>query len=117
LLDSNDWFGVTISTHKNQADFEEPKAAKVGQRIYSLITAKEKGVNTWISCEPVLDTKTIYSLLTNFDYIDLFRIGKLNYVPNDTDWSAFGNECERIARTHNQKIYIKDGLRKEMGAE
>jgi DNA repair photolyase len=118
LLDSNDWFGVTMtganSEHWNFGIEPTDTIPPHSERYKTLKTAKSKGINTWVSAEPVINPKEIKALIIGSKSVDLFRIGKLNYVPNDTDWSAFGHECERIALVHNQKIYIKDSLRKAM---
>jgi DNA repair photolyase len=118
LLGPLDWFGVTITGGFVTTVKHEPNAAPVAEREESVTRAKhECGINTWYSYEPVLQPSAITRALKIVTDVDLFRIGKLNYVANDTDWAMFGNECERIALVHNQKIYIKDSLRKEMGVE
>ena len=55
LLDDGDWYGVTISCDVPMADKAEPGAVKPADRLYSLETVKCRGVNTWVSFEPVLD--------------------------------------------------------------
>ena len=112
LLDSKDRFGVTISTSYQFS--AEPNAAQPCERLETLQDAKDKGIFTWVSCEPVLDADSIYQLIKNFDFIDLYKIGKLNYHPSDIEWGKFGRECERLCKLYNRNYYIKDGLRKEM---
>ena len=48
------------------------------------------GIKTWVSCEPVLNPESIYMLIRFANYIDKFKIGKLNYFPSDIDWKEFG---------------------------
>lgn len=112
LLDRNDRFGVTISAMFNQS--AEPNAAFPIERITTLKTAKDAGFYTWVSCEPVLDAGSIYRVIRDFDFIDLYKIGKLNYHPSDINWHDFGHECERLCKKYGRNYYIKEDLRREM---
>ena len=112
LLDSGDKFGVTISTSFQYS--AEPNAALPSERLLTLQIAKSEGISTWISCEPVLDADSIYQLITNFDFIDFYKIGKLNYMPSEIDWAAFGKKCETLCKEYNRNYYIKEDLRAEM---
>lgn len=115
LLDGNDWFGVTVSG----AEFsQEPGAEAVAGRLRSIQRAKERGIKTWVSCEPVINTERVYRLFQIMHEVDLFRIGKLNYHPSDIDWAAFGRECVRLCEQYGRNYYIKHDLREVMnGAE
>lgn len=86
------------------------------ERLHSIYEAKENGINTWVSCEPVLDKTGIYQLIMGGYAIDLFKIGKLNYHPSDINWAEFGREAERLCQQYGRDYYIKDGLRREMEA-
>ncbi|MDR1621185.1 MAG: hypothetical protein LBS00_02295, partial [Synergistaceae bacterium] len=63
----------------------------------------------------VFDVEAIYDLIRNIGYIDLYRIGKLNYMPSDIDWGEFGRECIRLCKEYGRDYYIKEDLRREMG--
>jgi DNA repair photolyase len=115
LLDETDSFGVTISCIVEYLAVE-PNAARVFERIRSLSHAKEKGISTWVSFEPVFCSDDIYALINNTDFIDLFRIGKLNYMSSDIDWAKFGRECEERCKLYGRNYYIKEDLRKCMEA-
>ncbi len=110
LLDKWDWFGVTFSGGCDS----EPGAANTRERIDTLIDAWRGGINTWVSCEPVLVPERIYRLISGGDFIDKFKIGKLNYHPSNINWREFGIECERLCKQYGRDYYIKDDLRKEM---
>ena len=114
MLDSNDRYGVTISCGNNRGYIEEPKASPVLTRLSKLVEAKNSGINTFVSCEPVIDTDFIYFLIEDANYIDEFRIGKMNYHPSNINWKEFGETCEYLCKTHNRKYLIKEGLRAEM---
>lgn len=114
LLNENDWFGVTISGNYESTKRIEPKAADLENRILSLRYAHNEGIKTWVSFEPVFEKDAIYYFLTMFDFVDLFRIGKLNYAPSEINWKEFGCECEKLAKIHGRNVYIKESLKKEM---
>lgn len=115
LLDSNDSFGVTWSG----AEFignAEPGAASHKQRHTNLFMAKNSGIGTWVSCEPVLDPASIYAAIETLDCVDMFRIGKLNHKKSGIDWARFGRKAEALCQQHGRIYYIKEDLRKAMEA-
>ena len=115
LLDSNDSFGVTISCNTSLAKVHEPCADSPFVRLLVLDKAKEKGIKTWVSCEPVLEIEAIYKLITKYgDSIDFYKIGKLNHHPSDINWGEFGRKCEKLCKKYGRNYYIKEDLRKEM---
>jgi len=117
LFDSGDWFGVTYAGYPNIADGispDEPGAGEPRGRLYALKAAKEKGIKTWVSCEPVLNTDDVLYLIEKADYIDLFKIGLLNYYPSIINWGDFGSRCERLCKVKGRNYYIKEDLRAEM---
>ena len=114
LLDGNDWFGVTVAGNGTVTLENEPNAAPLYERILAIETAYEKGIKTWVSFEPVYTPQEVYDLIIYPWFIDLYKIGKLNYAPSDIDGSAFGHKCERLCKEHNRNYYIKEDLRAEM---
>lgn len=114
LLDSGDSFGVTITGPEEWTKDNEPLAESTENRIAALKLAHSRGIKTWVSLEPVYFPEVVYSLITNGDYIDLFKIGKLNYHPSPVDWGAFGAECVRLCEQHERAYFIKEDLQKEI---
>lgn len=118
LLDGRDWFGVTYTGYGTGELYipveAEPNAAPASERLASLARAREMGIKTWMSCEPVLNEQDIYTIIECAGYVDMFRIGKLNYHPSDINWREFGLNCERLCKANRRNYMIKDGLRKEM---
>ena len=49
LLDSGDWYGVTISCDQFMANEVEPCAAGPAGRLEDLERAKNRGIKTWVS--------------------------------------------------------------------
>ena len=118
LLDGGDWFGVTFAGY-GLVDFthipkSEPKASVPLERLQALSIAHHKGIKTWVSAEPVLNAEGVITLIELADYVDLWKVGKLNYHPSDIDWGDFGRQVEAALISRNQNYYIKEILRAEM---
>lgn len=114
LLGPGDWFGVSIGSWEGTAKAREPYADPPSERAYSLFLAQERHINTWVSCEPVIDPQAIFELIKHFPFVDLYNIGKMNYAPSDIDWPWFGAECERLCKAYHKRYYIKEDLKKAM---
>jgi DNA repair photolyase len=111
LLGPGDWYGVTFS---GAMVFEEG-GIHGQERMFDIVRAKNKGIKTWVSFEPVIDDIEVLACLMTFHaWIDKVKIGKLNYYPSDIDWKKFGEEVESLCKTLGLDYYIKDGLRNEM---
>ena len=115
LLDDEDWYGVTISCDDPMAETAEPGAVSPESRLYDLEKAKCKGINTWVSFEPVLDPAAVLDCIKGCAYfIDRVKIGKLNYHPSDIDWAKFGRGAVAACREMDLDYYIKSSLRVDM---
>lgn len=122
LLGPGDRFGVTFTGWgTGRYGFgptpDEPNAASPIERIAVLARAKKQcGVETWVSCEPVIEPEDVYNLIRSGAAmnIDEFKVGKMNHQPSEIDWADFGRECERLLQLYNRRYYIKDDLRRAM---
>ena len=115
LLDDRDWYGVTISCDSHMADIAEPNGIRPEDRLHDLRIAAHRGINTWVSFEPVLNERAVLECIKeNGRYIDKVKIGKLNYHSSDINWARFGREAEALCKKMNLDYYIKDSLRAEM---
>lgn len=107
LLDENDWYGVTIDG-KHSPDMYFGKFA-------TLLMAKNKGIKTWVSFEPVIDAWNVLECIELFHKdFDKAKIGKLNYYPSNINWKSFGEQTETLCKKLGIDYYIKDSLRAEM---
>lgn len=115
LLGENDWYGITISCGNPIAEEKEPSAISPGWRLAHLAEAKNKGIRTWVSFEPVIEPQRVLSYIAEFySVMDRVKIGKLNYHPSTIDWAKFGKVAEALCSELGLDYYIKDSLRKEM---
>ncbi len=91
----------------------EPYAALPNNRIESLRLAKRAGLKTWVSFEPVIDPEAVYRLLDRtHEFVDLYKVGKLNYHPlaDQIDWRRFRGEIEERLTKLGKPYYLKKGL-------
>lgn len=109
LLDENDWYGITLDGIGNGRN------PLWKARVDSLAEAHSRGINTWISFEPVTDEREFFINLHLVAQIaDRVKIGKLNYYPSDIDWADFGRRAETLCQQLGLDYYIKESLRAEM---
>ena len=114
LLDGNDSFGVTLSGDYDE--IYEKRAAYEGQRIENIYAAYRAGIQTWVSCEPVISASAIKDYIRDMHYVGLWRIGKLNHRQSNIDWRKFGHDVEALCKRLGRNYYIKEDLRKAMEA-
>ena len=121
LLDSSDKIGSTLTFVREDDSLEwEPFAAPPIERFNMLKQAHKKGIKTWASLEPVIDTEQTLSIIEQtMDYVDLFKVGKLNYNPiaKTIDWHRFAHEVVRLLKFYNLNYYIKNDLRRYLDTE
>lgn len=108
-------FAVTLTTNDPAESRQwEPGATLPDERIESLKQAHEKGIETWVSFEPVFNPNAVYRLINaTHSFVDLYKVGKLNYHSRakEIDWRAFRIKTENLLNSLGKKYYIKDDLR------
>lgn len=115
LLDSGDWYGITLSGGYETSIQTEPGAIDTELRVDVLFEAREVGIHTWVSFEPVMDFYEVISCIDGVaNIVDTVKIGKLNYHQSDINWAQFGRCAEQLCQDLGLDYYIKDNLRAEM---
>lgn len=124
LLDENDWFGISYAGYPGDSYTEdivpeaEPGAGSPYWRIKALETAHNLGIKTWVSCEPVINDIDVLLFIERTNFVDLWKVGKLNYYPSDINWKDFGIKVETLLEKKQAntrcEYYIKESLRKEI---
>ena len=106
--------GATLTCDNNQDSIKyEPGAALPSERLETLKILHQNGIKTWISIEPVLFPKQSLNLIEQcLDFVDQFKVGKLNHIQNSTDWHKFLINSVTLLRKNNKQFYIKDDLAK-----
>jgi len=118
LLRPDDQVGATL-TFINDSDSLtwEPGAALPKERLAMLKHAKEHGLRTWASIEPVIDPEQSLELIrVSAPYVDEFKVGKLNHHPlaKEIDWHKFGQQAVQLLKNLNKPHYIKRDLQLAM---
>lgn len=91
----------------------ERGAALPADRISTLRTFHERGIFTWVSLEPTLDTTSSLQIIEEtHEFVDLYKIGRANYLPMTytTDWQDYTLRMIDICAKYNIKHYIKKDL-------
>lgn len=115
LLDSSDKIGATLTFIEEEDSLKwEPFAALPAERFNMLREAKKKGIQTWASLEPVIDTEQTLNIIDQtMDYVDLFKVGKLNHHPTakTIDWREFTHEVVDLMNFYRLEYYLKNDIK------
>jgi len=116
LLRPSDEFATTLTFLDEQKSLQwEPKAAIPEERIEALRKAHELGITTWVSLEPVIEpAESIEIIKQTHTFVDLFKVGLLNYHPKgkEIDWHKFLIDCIALLEECGSQYYIKKDLRR-----
>ena len=115
LLGPSDAFATTLTFDKNRL---EPRAGSHRERLSNLQKAKERGIQTWASLEPVIDSgDTLRCIRDAYSLVNHFKIGKMNYGNRyaDSYWLVFANAAIDLCTQLGARYYIKEDLAKYLG--
>ncbi len=116
LYGPDDMFGSTLTLLDEAGSrAREPYAALPDDRISAIVEAKEGGIQTFVSLEPVIETETSLEIIRRtHTFVDQFRIGKMNYYDRFTarTWRNFGIAAIRLCRELKASYFIKAELAK-----
>lgn len=108
-------YGVTlVFTDEKQRLEVEPFATSTAERIDSLRKAHELRIKTYVSLEPVWDSKQTLELIDlTHEFVDLYKVGKLNYHPRqkETDWVEFKKDVINKLQSYKKDYLLKKELR------
>ena len=116
-----DCFASTLtSLDKSFQQKWERNAASPDDRIAALKAFHEKGIFTWVSLEPILDVEFSLAILeATHEFVDLFKIGKANYLgeyTRTTDWRDYTLRIIDLCQRLGVKHYIKRDLQQHLPA-
>jgi len=116
LLRHGDEFATTLTFLDEQKSLKwEPGAAIPEERIEALKKAHKLGIKTWVSLEPVIEpAESLEIIRQTHTFVDLFKVGLLNYHPRgkEIDWRKFLWECIATLKQYGCQYYIKKDLRR-----
>jgi len=93
----------------------ERGAALPAERLATLRAFHEAGIYTWVSLEPTLSVESSIALVREtHKYVDLFKIGRANYLPMTatTDWEDYTHRIIDLCAQLGVRHYIKKDLQK-----
>jgi DNA repair photolyase len=91
----------------------EPNAALPSDRIYALHAFHERGIQTWVSIEPVLDPAIALEIIRlSAPFVDKFKVGVLNYHPRakEIDWRKFAQDAKALLESLGKHYLLKQDL-------
>jgi DNA repair photolyase len=109
-----DAFACTLTSLEDEFSLKWERGAAVpGDRISALWKFHDRGVFTWVSLEPVLDTAAAIEIIRRtYGIVDLYKIGRVNYLglTKTTDWRRFTEDVLNVCAQTGAKHYIKRDL-------
>jgi len=115
------WFGTTITTLSATSRILEPEAPDPMARIEALRKAKESGLKTWISIEPIIPGLSNVARIVEetIEFTDFYVLGKLNYARQlgfqDFTREEYRNEVKpalKLLKEAGTRYFIKKELLK-----
>lgn len=109
-----DAFATTLTSLDNAFSLKwERGAALPENRIRTLKWFHDRGIFTWVSCEPTLDVESTLAVIeATHEFVDLFKIGRINHstLTKTTDWKFFTARVVELCARLNIRHYIKADL-------
>jgi len=107
-------FGTTLVFGGDKAKEWEPSAPSPAERIATIIEAKDQGIKTWVSLEPVIDPDEALQLISVLEHIvDHWKVGKINHWPaieKAVDWVQFRESAKALLEEIGADYYFKKSL-------
>jgi DNA repair photolyase len=91
----------------------ERGAALPDDRIATLKAFHNRGIFTWVSLEPTIDTESSLAIIeATHEFVDLYKVGRANYLPitYSTDWEEYTHRVLETVSRLGVKHYIKKDL-------
>jgi DNA repair photolyase len=112
-------FGVSLSWADDGKRAEwEPGTAPVRDRLESLARAKDLGLPTWASVEPVIDpAEGLAAIDSLIPLVDEIKVGRWNHDrrAHGIDWAAFARAAKAKLEASGKRYVLKRGLAELVG--
>jgi DNA repair photolyase len=114
LVNTKSRVGTTLTFYSFTLSQEwEPRAAQPGLRLLMLEHAKNFGIETWASIEPVIIPEQSLSIMeTAMPWVDTFKIGRWNHDKRASaiDWAKFKRDAVALCEKYGKKHVLKKDL-------
>jgi DNA repair photolyase len=109
-------FGSTlVFMGQKYADYWEPGAATIKDRIKAIQEAHDRGIKTWVSLEPVIYPSQALQIIKELHpIVDHWKVGKINHyseIAKWVDWIRFREEVKGSLQDVGADFYIKNSLK------
>lgn len=109
-----DAFASTLTTLDDTFSQKWERGAQLpGNRIETLKEFHRRGIFTWVSLEPTLNTESSLSIVEQtHEFVDLYKVGRANYLPMTctTDWEEYTHRVIELCQRLGVKHYVKRDL-------
>lgn len=109
-----DAFASTLTSLDDGFSLKWERGAALPQdRMKTLQIFHERGIFTWVSLEPTLDTAASIEIIREtHEYVDLYKIGRVNYLPmtKTTDWADYTGRITDLCNELGVAHYVKRDL-------
>lgn len=110
-----DAFATTMTfIDKSKSLQWEPGATLPDERMETAYAFYDTGVYTWVSLEPTIDpAQSLEIIRQTWKYVDLYKIGKLNYHPlaKTINWQKYTIEAIELVSGLGRDYLVKDDLK------
>lgn len=108
-------FGTSLVwLDQGKADYWEPAAASIADRIKAIQQAHEMGIPTWLSLEPVIEPDQALQVIKELHpIIKHWKVGKINHMPEiekSHDWVKFREAARELLESLGADYYLKASL-------
>ena len=101
---------LTFTRYEDSKKWEKD-ASLPEDRFKTLEKLKKIGIMTWVSLEPVIDPEQTLKIIDRtHSFVDQYKVGKLNYFDNNTNWGNFAIRAISKLNKYGKKFYIKNDL-------
>lgn len=119
LLTPQDAFATSLTCDNSTDSLKwEPFAALPANRIENLKESHRRGIETWVSLEPVIYPDQVVRLIEmTKGFVGHYKVGTMNYHPHgkSINWRDFGWRIKRLMDIQGINYYFKQDLIREMG--
>jgi DNA repair photolyase len=110
-------FGTTlIFMHQAFSDKWEANAAPIAERVQAIREARERGISTWVSVEPIILPFQALTVIRKLaPIVDHWKVGKINHkkeLERRVDWRLVRKQVEALLKSLDADYYLKESLRK-----
>lgn len=107
-------FGSTIVfMSQESADYWEPGAPTIRDRIQAITRARAQGISTWVSLEPVISPEEALQVIKDLHpIVDHWKMGRLRYhkAAKNVDWVSFREQAKDLLESLGANYYLKRSL-------